>query len=143
MFLFGFLPLLLLIYLTVRGRANSVLLVFSSLFYAWGEPLWVLILLLSVLVGWIVGRRIEQYRGRRRASAVMALSVAFQILLLFHFKYTGFLLETVRSLTSIDIPFWDPGLPLADGMKCLDATSGQPAPAIRKSGFASDSQEWS
>ncbi|MFM1654190.1 MBOAT family O-acyltransferase [Brevibacillus sp. B_LB10_24] len=112
-FLFGFLPLLLLIYFTVRGRAkNTVLLVFSVLFYAWGEPLWVLILLLSVFVGWIGGRQIEKHRGRPGAAAAMALSVAFQILLLFHFKYTGFLLETVRSLTSIDIPFWDPGLPL-------------------------------
>ncbi|WP_134684019.1 MBOAT family O-acyltransferase [Brevibacillus migulae] len=112
-FLFGFLPLLLLLYFLAKRRVkNSVLLVFSVLFYAWGEPLWVAVLLLSVCGGWIGGTQLERYRDRPASKLVLAFAVAFQILLLFYFKYIGFLLDTLRSITSIDIQVETPGLPI-------------------------------
>lgn len=91
---------------------NAVLLVFSLVFYAWGEPLWIVILLFNVWIGWLGGRYIERYKGRPVAKSILLVSVACQVLLLFHFKYLGFVLKTFSSLTSIDIPYQNPGLPI-------------------------------
>jgi alginate O-acetyltransferase complex protein AlgI len=112
-FLFGFLPLLLILYFTVRGKAkNVVLLIFSLLFYAWGEPLWIGILLLNVLVGWIGGRWIEQYSNQPKGKFIFIISVAFQILFLIYFKYIGFFIYTIASLASVDFRFHSPALPI-------------------------------
>lgn len=114
LFLFAFLPLALLFYYAVpsaRGK-NAVLLAFSLLFYSWGEPLWVIVLLLDVLVAWIGGRWIASAPGSVRAKAVLAGSVAFQIAFLVYFKYAGFLLDTLHAITSIRLSVPAPGLPI-------------------------------
>jgi alginate O-acetyltransferase complex protein AlgI len=112
-FLFAFLPLALLSYFAApRSWRNAVLLVFSLVFYAWGEPVWIAVLLLNVLIGWIGGLLLERSRGPARSRAILAVSVAGQVLFLFYFKYLGLLLRTVASLTSIPIFYHDPGLPI-------------------------------
>ena len=111
-FLYGFLPMLLLLYFSFPGfnAKNTILLVFSLLFYTWGEPIGVVILLLGVLVGWVGGSLMS--RIPRAAKAVLIVSVGFQVLLLITFKYVGFLLESFKAVTSIDIPDYDPSLPI-------------------------------
>ncbi|UUZ95582.1 hypothetical protein LJK87_14735 [Paenibacillus sp. P25] len=112
-FLFAFLPLSLLCYFASPDRMkNAILLMFSLFFYAWGEPLWIVILLFNVFAGWIGGRLIERYRGLPAARTALVLSVACQVLLLFHFKYLGFALQSFSSLTGIPIAYIDPGLPI-------------------------------
>ncbi len=91
-FLFFFLPLVLCLYynplLTGRRFRNCLLLVASLFFYAWGEPAFVFLLMLSVCVGWFVGRHLQ---GKRR-KVWLALGVVFHVGLLFVFKYLTFLL---------------------------------------------------
>ena len=63
-FLYYFLPLTLLCYFLAPRRAkNAVLLLFSLVFYAWGEPRWILLLLASILVTWLLGRAMRPEAG--------------------------------------------------------------------------------
>ncbi|KIL42218.1 alginate O-acetyltransferase [Gordoniibacillus kamchatkensis] len=112
-FLFAFLPLALLCYFAAPAKwKNAVLLVFSLVFYAWGEPVWIAVLLFNVFVGWVGGLLIEQSRGRTRARTVLIVSIACQVLFLFYFKYLGLAVKTVAALASVAIPYRDPGLPI-------------------------------
>ncbi|PYI54625.1 MBOAT family O-acyltransferase [Paenibacillus flagellatus] len=112
-FLFAFLPVVLLLYFVTPDRAkNAVLLIFSLLFYAWGEPVWIVVLLLNAAVGWGCGLWIERCRGRKKAAAVLFGSAAFQIALLVYFKYTGLLLHTLQAAIGVALPFREPGLPI-------------------------------
>ena len=66
-FLYVFLPLNLLLYYLTKNLAyrNAVLVVFSLFFYAWGEPVWVVLLLFSAVIDYFHGLFIERYRERR------------------------------------------------------------------------------
>ena len=68
-FLFFFLPITLIIYYLVRKNrtaGNAVLAVMSLLFYAWGEPKFVLVMLLSIFLNWLIARGIDASAGRHR-----------------------------------------------------------------------------
>ena len=73
-FIYIFLPLCLLSYLLARGlpAKNTVLIVFSLIFYAWGEPLWILLLVFSSFLNWAIGLLIE--RGRETGGAKAAVA---------------------------------------------------------------------
>lgn len=62
-FLFGFLPILLILYFIIKNRKykNVVLLIFSLLFYAWGEPKYILLMLLTILIVYIFGILIDKF----------------------------------------------------------------------------------
>ncbi|GAB3733863.1 MBOAT family O-acyltransferase [Spirosoma lituiforme] len=96
-FLFLFLPFFLLVYYVLPKRWHNAFLFAASLcFYAWGEGLVVVVLLLSALINYMAGRLIEQ--GRRRAG--LWLSLAGSLSLLFYYKYANFFVDSVRSLAS-------------------------------------------
>jgi len=97
-FLFGFLPLVLLLYFAARGLSarNAVLLVASLFFYAWGEQTFVLVLLASICANYLLGGRIERGPGRRRW---LAAAVAINLGLLAAFKYAAFAVETINHVT--------------------------------------------
>ena len=88
-FLFLFLPLVLLVYALLPGlRArNAWLLLSSVLFYAWGEIGFVLMLLLSVLINYVVGRMIERSRTPARRKGTVAFAIVINVGLLVFFKY--------------------------------------------------------
>ncbi|MFK7692340.1 MBOAT family O-acyltransferase [Paenibacillus sp. HJGM_3] len=112
-FLFAFLPLTLFCYFAVPHKfKNAILLVFSLVFYAWGEPIWILILLLNVLLGWIGGLLLERSPNLTRSRVILVASIASQVLFLFYFKYLGLVLKSIASLTSISIIYHEPGLPI-------------------------------
>lgn len=99
-FLFLFLPALLLFYYQpwIKGRAwrNAILLIFSLLFYAWGEPFFVFLLLLSILINWLCALQVEK-AGPRRKTARLFLSFAIvtDLLLIGIFKYASFVINNV------------------------------------------------
>ncbi len=105
-FIYCFLPLCLLCYLLARSlpAKNWVLIVFSLVFYAWGEPLWIVLLLFSSLLNWGVGLLIERSRGSGGAKAAVALGIVIDIALLVVFKYSGFLVENINGLTGAALP---------------------------------------
>ncbi|MFZ4580735.1 MAG: MBOAT family O-acyltransferase, partial [Myxococcota bacterium] len=107
-FLFLFLPANLVLYYLLRNQSarNVTLVAFSLFFYAWGEPIWVSLLILSTLVDYGVGLGIERIRGTRWAKVALAGSMVSNLALLGTFKYSGFLVETVNQVlgTSFTVP---------------------------------------
>lgn len=95
-FLFCFLPVVLLLYYVCRSIVwkNVILLIASLLFYAWGEPVYVILMILSILFNYYAGREIET--AHKKSSLVFA--VIINLLILGYFKYSGFLVDTVNSI---------------------------------------------
>lgn len=93
LFLFRFLPVFLAVYLAVPGKMRNVVLLFGSLlFYGWGEPAFLPVMLFSALSDFFLGIWIEKYLKagkKRRAKAALCSSVLINVLLLAIFKYTG------------------------------------------------------
>jgi len=115
-FLFGYLPLTLALYflLPLRWR-NGALLLVSLLFYGWGEPVYVGVMLLSILIDYTHGLLVERFRDRPRlARWFVGQSVAFNLLLLGFFKYWDFLAENLSLLPGASVPKL--GLPLPLGI---------------------------
>jgi len=116
LFLFRFLPLVLLLYFIVPARfRNLVLLLVSLIFYAWGEPVYVLLMIASILISWLGGILIEYFRNRRmryRARKAMIVSVGAGLMLLGFFKYADFAIRSVNSLTGAQIPLLNLALPI-------------------------------
>ena len=90
-FLYAFLPLSLLVYVLCRGREakNMSLLVFSLIFYAWGEPKYVLLLMFMSLCSWFCALRVEKADSQGRRKLWVAVSCAIDIALIGFFKYAG------------------------------------------------------
>ena len=81
-FLYYFLPCVLIVYLIApKALKNSVLLLFSLFFYAWGEPKFLVFMLFSIAQGYIFGLLIEKYHGRKASKVFLILSVSFSLLL--------------------------------------------------------------
>ncbi|MBS7368958.1 MAG: hypothetical protein KIG62_02240 [Oscillospiraceae bacterium] len=82
-FLFYFLPAVLLLYFAVPRRfKNAALLLTSLVFYAWGEPRYLVFMIAAILQGYIFGILIEKFRGKKSANLVVSLSVIVSIGLL-------------------------------------------------------------
>ncbi|MDO4458925.1 MAG: MBOAT family O-acyltransferase [Clostridia bacterium] len=105
-FIYFFLPLCLISYLAAKNlkTKNIVLIVFSLIFYAWGEPLWIILLLFSSAFNWFIGLSIEKTKGTPGAKASVALGVTVDIALLIIFKYSGFIVENINALFRSSIP---------------------------------------
>ena len=103
-FLLLFLPLLLLLYFVIRDLRwkNAILLIFSLVFYAWGEPRWILCMLGATLVNWICGIIIDRSEKRIVKRLVLLLGVAASLAALVYFKYFTFLLTNVYRLLGIE-----------------------------------------
>lgn len=112
-FLFVFLPAVLAAYfLCPRRWHNAVLLVFSLFFYAWGEPIYILLMLCSITVSFLAGRALGRTHTPARRRAVLSASVAYHLLTLGFFKYADFLIGTVNSLFGLSLPLLSLPLPI-------------------------------
>lgn len=115
-FLYVFLPVVLLIYfLCPMSRKNLILMVSGFLFYAWGEPVYVLLMLFSTLLDYTAGRVMERYRENPKIrKAALLTSVIINLSLLAVFKYSSFLVENINALFGISL--FNPDLPLPIGI---------------------------
>lgn len=112
-FLYYFLPLVLAVYFLTPARLrNAVLLLASLIFYAWGEPKYVLLMLASILSGYGFGLLQERYRGQKGAKLVCGLSVAVSLSFLLYFKYADFFLENFNAATGLGVPLLRIALPI-------------------------------
>ena len=113
-FLYYFLPLTLLCYFLAPSRAkNAVLLLFSLVFYAWGEPKYVLFMVASILQGYLFGRLVEKYRNYpRRSKLFLTVSVLFSLLLLGYCKYADFFIRSFNAVTGLSVPLLRVALPI-------------------------------
>lgn len=112
-FLYYFLPLTGLAYfLSPKRMRNAVLLLCSLFFYAWGEPKYVLLMVVSILSGYVFGLLIEKHRSAKAGRAYCIISVMISLSFLLYFKYAGFFLKNLRALTGWDIPLLQVALPI-------------------------------
>ena len=112
-FLYYFLPCVLLLYFLAPGKLkNSVLMLSSLFFYGWGEPKYLILMLLSITQGYIFGRLVEKYRGKKRAKLFLTLSVVFSFLMLGYCKYADFFISSFNAVTGLSIPLLKIALPI-------------------------------
>ena len=112
-FLYYFLPAVLLAYfLTPRKGKNGVLLLFSLIFYGWGEPRLIFVMLLSVALGYFFGLALERTGEERPRKLLLALAVLSSLGFLVYYKYTDFFLENINALFGTRLPLLNLALPI-------------------------------
>ena len=100
-FLYAYLPIVLAVYFLVPMRwRNLVLLIVSLFFYGWGESVYVLVMIASIIINWIFGNAIAKRRDseREKAKKILAACMVFNLVLLGFFKYFDFLAENLIAL---------------------------------------------
>ncbi|HOZ29614.1 MAG TPA: MBOAT family O-acyltransferase [Bacteroidales bacterium] len=101
-FLLCFLPIFLITYYLADKRyKNIVILVFSILFYSWGAPKFIFVILGTTFVDFHLVKWMDQAHSLVKRRLILALSVSMNLGLLFYFKYSNFFIENVNSLLSI------------------------------------------
>lgn len=120
-FVFLFLPVTVIGYYAVSKRFQNIALLTASLFfYAWGEPTYVLLMILSISVNYAIGLLLDQVE-RRKVALIVGL--AFNIGFLCFFKYAAMILETVSALVGIALVVQMPPLPLGISFYTFQAMS--------------------
>lgn len=105
-FLFVFLPSVLFIYYISPTRLkNFVLLVFSLMFYAYGEPLSLFIMLFSIFMNYLLGLMVNRYRSdKSKAYVVLTLTIIGNLAVIGYYKYTDFFIQNFNTLFGASIP---------------------------------------
>ncbi len=113
LFLFRFLPIFMICYYLVpRRMKNFILLLGSLFFYAWGEPVYVVLMLFSTVSDYIHGLLIDRFRGKKRATFFLVSSIVINLFLLGFFKYADFLIQSINSVAGTTIPLLRLPLPI-------------------------------
>lgn len=105
-FIFMFLTLLLILYFPIKNikYRNIILLIFSLIFYSWGEPKYIFLMLLTVLIAYMFGLLIDKYRNDKKKSKLfLVISVILILLNLFIFKYLDFSIGIINSVFKTNI----------------------------------------
>lgn len=105
-FMYLFLPICLLLYFILHGikARNYLLLVMSLLFYAWGEPKWIILMIVTTLIDYGAGLLVDQYRGQKLAKWALAGSVVITLSFLAVFKYLGFFNQNLNQIFGAELP---------------------------------------
>ena len=113
-FIYIFLPVCPLCYALARGtkHKNTVLIIFSLIFYAWGEPVYIFLMLATAAVNYTAALFIGKYQGKAGDTAATITAVVYDLLMLGVFKYSGFIVENINALFSSSLPVPDIRLPI-------------------------------
>ena len=116
-FLFGFLPIVLILYYACPKRLkNTVLLMMSLIFYAWGEPKFVFLMAATILIDYTAGRLIVKYSGvggkKNCSKIILLLAIIINLGFLCYFKYTNFIIENLNAIAGGQIAPLDIILPI-------------------------------
>jgi alginate O-acetyltransferase complex protein AlgI len=113
-FLFQFLPAVLLVYyVSPKKLRNAVLFAASLIFYAWGEPIYIIIMIFTTVFDYINGLLIDKYSHRKPiARAVLFGSICGSLVILCFFKYAGFVVSNVNDLFGLHLQVADMPLPV-------------------------------
>lgn len=115
-FIFVFMPILCLIYfLSPKRFLNHILLIASLVFYAWGEPRFLLVMLFTIIANYIFGLKINEAKGkhkRRIRLYCLIFGIVFNLSVLFYFKYFNFIIENLSYVLKVNFDLVKVLLPL-------------------------------
>lgn len=122
-FLCLFFPIVYLVHLIVPTikLKNVILIIASLVFYAWGEPIYIFLMIISVFVNWLFGKGLVKFKQREKL--ILVLTVIFNIGLLTVFKYAGFLIELLNLISPIQLPIPEIRLPIGISFFTFQAMS--------------------
>lgn len=124
-FLCVYLPLVLLgYYICPKKGRNLFLLIVSLVFYAWGEPKYVFLMIFSILVNYVFGRLMDKHReNKKRLKLMLVLSVVIDIGLLSVFKYTDFVITNINAIFGSSFDLLNIALPIGISFYTFQAMS--------------------
>ncbi len=112
-FLYFFLPCVLVLYFAVpKCLKNTVLMLVSLFFYAWGEPKYVFLMAATILLNYVFGLLIERFKGKALSKVFVAASVIADLAALGYFKYADFFIENFNAATGLSLPLLRIALPI-------------------------------
>ena len=112
-FLYYFLPAVLILYfIAPKKLKNTVILLSSLFFYAWGEPKYVILMVISITIGYVLGLLIEKFKGKTASKIFLTISVLFSIGALGYFKYADFFISNFNAVTGLSVPLLRIALPI-------------------------------
>lgn len=112
-FLYYFLPWMLLAYfIAPKSLKNAVLLLASLIFYGWGEPKYLIFMVLAILQGYFFGLLIEKHRNTGRSRLYLTASVVLSLGLLCYCKYADFFIANFNAVTGLSLPLLNIALPI-------------------------------
>ena len=121
-FLIVFLPVSIVLYYIIgevitksTAVKNFILLLASLLFYAWGEPVYIVLMLISILFNFVAGKDIDKAKASgdtRKAKTAFIIAIVFNLAVLGFFKYFGFLVENINALFHIELQIPQLALPI-------------------------------
>ncbi|MBQ8923602.1 MAG: MBOAT family protein [Lachnospiraceae bacterium] len=124
-FLSAFLPLTLLLYyipFSIKYK-NAILIIMSLIFYSFGEPVYIFLMLGSVLMNYIFGVLLGKDKSDKKRKLILILSVVFNLVLLGVFKYTGFFVTSINNVAGASIPVPKIELPIGISFYTFQAMS--------------------
>ena len=124
-FLFGFLPIVLLLYYIVpRKFKNFVLLFMSLIFYAWGEPKLLLLMVFTIFVDYTAGLLINKYSNKPVTSKIIFVAtLVINLALLGIFKYANFVIDSINSVVGGKFDLLEISLPIGISFYTFQALS--------------------
>lgn len=129
-FLFVYLPLVFIIYYVFlkekMNKKNMFLFIVSILFYAWGEPKFILIMLLSIFINWRIGILIDKYNNKnnlKKAKIYLVTGIIINVFILFIFKYLMFTINNINSIFNLSIRVPQIALPIGISFFTFQAIS--------------------
>lgn len=113
-FLYFFLPIVIILYFAVPKKfRNLILFLCSLMFYAWGEPIYVTIMLFSTVLDYTNGRLLERFEGcGKKRRAILIFDIIANLGILMFFKYSDFFISNINSLTGSQIGLLGLALPI-------------------------------
>ena len=124
-FLFIFLPIVLAIYyISPRKLKNIILLIASLIFYAWGEPVYVFLMLISIVINYVFGLLVaNKEKNGKRKKVILVISIIANLLILGYFKYANFFIDLINNIFSTTNAFQDLPLPIGISFFTFQAMS--------------------
>ena len=124
-FLYIFLPIMLLFYFIVPSKFKNAIMILASLvFFAWGEIRYIFIMLVLAVMDFVCGKKITKYRDNKKKKIIfLMINVVVNLGILFFFKYADFIISNINNLTGLSIPLLNIPLPIGVSFNTFQSLS--------------------
>mgnify|MGYP002549432513 FL=1 len=124
-FLYIFLPIMLLLYFIVPSKFKNAIMILASLvFFAWGEIRYIFIMLVLAVMDFVCGKQITKYQNNKKKKVIfLMINVVVNLGILFFFKYADFIITNINNLTGLSIPLLNIPLPIGVSFNTFQSLS--------------------